>query len=234
MTTIIQKEAIILAGGFGTRLQGVLKDLPKPMAPIHGRPFLEYILDWLIGFDYTHVVLSTGYLHEKVEEHFGTSYKGVELSYAHETEPLGTGGAIRFALSHCYTDEALVLNGDTLFRVNLAAFEHFFHEKNCMLAIALREVEEVSRYGSVIIGDDGQIIHFSEKEASEGRGLINGGVYYLSKKIFDKYPCAQKFSFEKELMEKLYMREQFFAMVSNGYFIDIGIPSDYARAQVEL
>ena len=228
------KEAIILAGGFGTRLQGVVKDLPKPMAPVAGKPFLTYILDYLIDYHYTRVVLSVGYLHEKIEECFGTQYKSLEIDYAVETEPLGTGGGIQYAMSKCYSDNVLVVNGDTLFKVNLVAFEKFFAEKQCLLSLVLREVEDVSRYGSVIIGDNNMIILFAEKESSEGRGFINGGVYLINRSLFERCPQSKKFSFEKDLMEKYYLREQFFGMPSDGYFIDIGVPADYARAQQEL
>lgn len=234
MTTIIQKEAIILAGGFGTRLQDVVNDVPKPMAPVNGRPFLTYVLDYLIEYKYNRVVLSVGYLHEKIEEYFGTQYKSLEIDYAVETEPLGTGGGIWFAMSKCHSDNVLVVNGDTLFKVDLSAFERFFTEKQSPLSIVLREVEDVSRYGSVMIGDNNLIVMFSEKESSEGSGLINGGVYLINRSLFDKYPQPKKFSFEKDLMMKFYTKELFYGMPSDGYFIDIGIPKDYARAQQEL
>ena len=228
------KEAIILAGGFGTRLQGVVKDVPKPMAPVNGKPFLTYILDYLIDYGYTKVVLSVGYLHEKIVEHFGNQYKTLQIDYAVETEPLGTGGGIAYAMSKCTSDNVLVINGDTMFKVNLSDFEQFYAEKKCLLAIALREVDDIARYGSVTIGNNNMIILFSEKGASAGRGFINGGVYMIDRKLFEKYPKTGRFSFEKDLMEKLYTQEQFFAMPSDGYFIDIGIPEDYARAQNEL
>jgi D-glycero-alpha-D-manno-heptose 1-phosphate guanylyltransferase len=230
----MMKEAIILAGGFGTRLQGVVKDLPKPMAPVNGRPFLTYILDYLIEYGYTKVVLSVGYLHEKIEEFFGNQYKSLEIDYAVETEPLGTGGGILFAFSKCETDNVLVINGDTMFKVDLDAFERFHQEKEGMLSIVLREVEDVSRYGSVVIGGNYMITLFSEKQATVGRGFINGGVYLIDKKLFDKYPQQQKFSFEKDLMTRYYTQEMFYGMPSDGYFIDIGIPEDYARAQREF
>ena len=228
------KEAIILAGGFGTRLQGVVKDLPKPMAPVNGRPFLTYILDYLIEYHYTRVVLSVGYLHEKIEEFFGTQYKSLEIDYAVETEPLGTGGGILFAFSKCKTDNVLVINGDTMFKVDLDEFERFHHERHSLLSIVLREVEDVSRYGSVVVGGNDMITLFSEKQATAGRGFINGGIYLIDRKLFDKYPQPQKFSFEKDLMTKFYTQEMFFGMPSDGYFIDIGIPEDYERAQREL
>ncbi|MBR6131120.1 MAG: nucleotidyltransferase family protein [Bacteroidales bacterium] len=230
----VNKEAIILAGGFGTRLQGVVKDLPKPMAPINGRPFLTYILDYLIEYQYDKVILSVGYLHEKIEEYFGSEYKNLAIDYAVETEPLGTGGGILNAMSKCTADNVLVINGDTLFKVDLNRFERFHLEKQGLLSIVLREVDDTSRYGSVAIGNDSMIILFTEKESSEGSGLINGGVYLINKKLFEKHPQPKKFSFEKDLMTKFYTQELFFAMPSDGYFIDIGIPKDYARAQEEL
>ena len=228
------KEAIILAGGFGTRLQGVVKDLPKPMAPVNGRPFLTYILDYLIDYEYQRVVLSVGYLHEKIVDYFGKKYKTLEIDYAVEEEPLGTGGGILFAMSKCTTDNVLVINGDTMFKVDLTAFEHFHQEKNGLLSIVLREVEDVSRYGSVVIGDNNLITLFAEKQVTFGHGFINGGVYLIHRKIFEKYPQPKKFSFEKDLMTKYYTQECFYAMPSDGYFIDIGIPEDYTRAQQEL
>ena len=230
----MKKEAIILAGGFGTRLQGVVKDLPKPMAPVNGRPFLTYILDYLIDYEYERVILSVGYLHEKIVDYFGRKYKTLEIDYAVEEEPLGTGGGIQFAMSKCENDNVLVINGDTMFKVDLDAFERFHREKEGLLSIVLREVEDVSRYGSVTISNDNLIALFAEKQVTFGRGYINGGVYLIHRKLFDKHPQPKKFSFEKDLMEKLYTQEQFFAMPSDGYFIDIGIPEDYARAQKEL
>ena len=227
-------KTVILAGGFGTRLQGVVKDLPKPMAPVNGRPFLTYILDYLIDYQYNKVVLSVGYLHEKIEEFFGTHYKSLEIDYAVETEPLGTGGGILFAMSKCTTNNVLVINGDTMFKVDLDAFERFHEEKGGLLSIVLREVEDVSRYGSVTISDDNLIALFIEKQVTFGRGYINGGVYLINRKLFEKHPQPRKFSFEKDLMTKFYTQELFYAMPSDGYFIDIGIPEDYARAQQEL
>ena len=228
------KEAIILAGGLGTRLQGVVKDLPKPMAPVNGRPFLTYILDYLIDYEYQRAVLSVGYLHEKIVDYFGKKYKTLEIDYAVEEEPLGTGGGILLAMSKCTTDNVLVINGDTMFKVDLTAFEQFYQEKNSLLTIVLREVEDVSRYGSVTISKDNLIALFAEKQVTFGRGYINGGVYLINRRLFEKYPQPKRFSFEKDIMTKYYTQECFYAMPSDGYFIDIGIPEDYARAQREL
>ncbi|MDR3235979.1 MAG: nucleotidyltransferase family protein [Prevotellaceae bacterium] len=229
----MRKEAIILAGGFGTRLQHVLHDLPKPMASIGNKPFLSYLFDYLLQYDYTHVVLSTGYLHEKIENYFHNTYKNLQLAYAHETEPLGTGGAIAFSLSKCLSNDILILNGDTFFKINLFSFYSFHQNNNSLLTIALRQVKDVSRYGSVEIDNQRKIISFKEKEAATGNGLINGGVYLLNKKLLQNIPQS-KFSFEKDILEKFYKEQSFYGYPFSDYFIDIGIPDDYEKAQKEL
>jgi D-glycero-alpha-D-manno-heptose 1-phosphate guanylyltransferase len=229
----MRKEAIILAGGFGTRLQHVLPDLPKPMAPINNKPFLSYLFDYLLQYDYTHVALSTGYLHEKIENHFHNTYKNLQLSYAHEAEPLGTGGAIAFSLSKCLSENVLILNGDTFFKINLFSFYSFHQKNDGLLTIALRQIKDVSRYGSVEIDNQKKIISFKEKEAATGNGLINGGVYLLNKKLLQNIPQS-KFSFEKDILEKFYREQPFYGYLFPDYFIDIGIPEDYEKAQNEL
>jgi D-glycero-alpha-D-manno-heptose 1-phosphate guanylyltransferase len=226
-------EAIILAGGFGTRLQHILPNVPKPMAPIGDSPFLSILLDELSSFGITDVVLSTGYLHEQIEEYYHNDYQGIKLSYAHETEPLGTGGAIKYALSFCKTEKVFILNGDTLFRVNLHTFAAFHQQHNSDLSIALRQVDDVSRYGSVSISPDGKILNFKEKNSDFGKGLINGGIYLLKKNILDNI-SAKTFSFEKDFMEKYYTQQLFYGYPCGGYFIDIGVPEDYARAVQKL
>lgn len=231
---MVMKQAIILAGGFGTRLQSVLKDLPKPMAPVNGRPFLTYILDYLIDNSYTDVVLSVGYMHKKIEDFLGNCYKSINLEYAVENEPLGTGGAIAYALEKCSEDDVLVLNGDTLFKANLLHLEDFHKKNNSPLSIVLRHVDDTSRYGNVVVDENCRIIDFKEKRNSSGQGTINGGIYLIHNNIIKNFGLPKKFSFEKDLMEKFYMQQSFFGVESDGYFIDIGIPEDYLRAQGEL
>lgn len=230
----MNKEAIILAGGFGTRLQGVVKDVPKPMAPVNGRPFLTYILDYLIEYQYNSVVLSVGYLHEKIEEFFGSQYKSLQIKYAVETEPLGTGGGIAYALSFCTNENVLVLNGDTLFKADLLSLEQFHTQHHSLLSIILRHVADTSRYGSVTISESGRILRFTEKNNASGEGTINGGIYMINNELIKKLDLPAKFSFEKDLMEKYVETLPFYAQCSSNYFIDIGIPEDYARAQIEL
>ncbi|MCQ2298596.1 MAG: nucleotidyltransferase family protein [Bacteroidales bacterium] len=228
------KEAVILAGGFGTRLRHVVSDVPKPMAPIGERPFLEILIDYLATFGYDHIVLSTGYLHEKIEQHFGCEYKGIRISYAQETTPLGTGGGILNALQHCQNETVTVLNGDTMFKVDYSALEQFHQQNGTMLSIFLRQVDDTSRYGSVEIDNSHRIIRFAEKSESQGQGWINGGIYRMDKALFDGYQVGDTFSFEKDIMQANYQSKSLFALPSSSYFIDIGVPDDYFRAQKEL
>ena len=227
-------EAIVLAGGRGTRLQSVVSDVPKPMAPINGRPFLCYIFDMLLSHGYNHVVLSTGYMHEVIEQYFGDRYRDLAISYARELSPLGTGGGLLNAIQHCHTDAVTVLNGDTLFHVDFEALHRFHQMHNTPLSIVLRHVDDTSRYGSVLTDADGRITSFVEKADSQGAGYINGGIYLLSPTLFDGRTVGDVFSFERDIMQSQYAQTPFYAMASDGYFIDIGIPEDYARAQREF
>ena len=227
-------EAIVLAGGFGTRLQSVVSDVPKPMAPVAGRPFLCYLLDSLLRQGYTRAVLATGYLHEKVESYFGTDYHGLALAYARETEPLGTGGAMVNALQHCRSESVTVLNGDTLLLADLRDFQQFYLQQRTPLAVVLRTVEDAGRYGAVDIDADGRITSFHEKDPQHGAGLINGGIYQISRSLLDAYAVGEPFSFEREVLQRRYRDEAFYGYRTEGYFIDIGVPDDYRRAQSEL
>jgi len=178
-------EAIILAGGLGSRLRATVPDLPKPMAPIHGRPFLEYLLDYWVGQGVNRFVLSVGYKRDIIEEHFATRYKGTEVDYAVEDQPLGTGGGLLLALKHLRrTGPFLIMNGDTFFEVDLAPMRRYHQEKRADLTIALREVEANSRYGSVGIDKEAKITTFDNRARTSGRALINGGVYLAEKSAF--------------------------------------------------
>jgi D-glycero-alpha-D-manno-heptose 1-phosphate guanylyltransferase len=227
-------EAIILAGGFGTRLQKILGEIPKSMAPVAGRPFLEYLLDYLILNGANKFVLSVGYRSEVIIEHFGSAYRGVEIDYAVEEEPLGTGGGIKLALGKCHDDHVLALNGDTLFLADLKDFysKHLsYHPK---ISIALREVEDISRYGSVRINDDFILTAFGEKSAQRFEGLINAGIYCISREWFMANSLSGAFSLETDCLAKWYKQGILAGFLYNAYFLDIGIPEDYQRAQHEF
>ena len=208
--------------------------MPKPMAPVAGRPFLCHLLETLKDEGYGHIVLATGYLHEKVEGYFGSDYDGLRIDYAVEKEPLGTGGAIVNGLQHCDCAMVTVLNGDTMFKIDHKRLIAASEEKETPLAIALRQVENSGRYGSVECDDEGRIIAFREKDDKGLPGYINGGIYRIDRHLLDGFPEGRQFSFEKEVLQKEYMEKRFYGVRFDGYFIDIGIPEDYERAQREL
>lgn len=216
---------IILAGGFGTRLSTVVKDVPKPMAPINGKPFLHYIFEELQEQNIQEVILSVGYLHEAIQDFFKEEYLGIKIKYSIETEPLGTGGGIKQAFDFI-EDDAFVLNGDTFFDIELSKLKI----DNSDISIALKPMFEFDRYGTVELNETNRIISFNEKKYCE-HGLINGGVYYFKKTIFDKLEVGNKFSFEKEVLEKNVQNLKIQGKTFDNYFIDIGIPEDYQKAQ---
>lgn len=228
-------EAIILAGGFGTRLQTVVKDVPKPMAPVDGRPFLDYVLMYLKHYGIQHVVLSTGYLAHKISGYYKDSYEGMEISYAVEETPLGTGGGIRLAMEQCDTKDILVLNGDSFFDVNLDTYFAQYRGFGSDGALALRKVGNASRYGTIIQGNEQRIAAFKEKDSVDKPGLINGGVYLLNKELFMlSTPEAKAFSIEKDFFETRLSAITLCGFEHDGYFIDIGIPGDYQQAQEDF
>lgn len=224
------KEAIILAGGMGTRLQGVVSDIPKPMAPIGDKPFLTIIFDFLLQHKVERAILSVGYKYEVIKEHYGVEYKGLELVYSVEENPLGTGGAIQLALSHVLGDGVLILNGDSYIDVDVQDFSLAVESQN--FGMVIKEMTNFDRYGTVTI-EGRNIISFQEKKALV-RGYINTGVYYLKKDYLLSLQLPEKFSFENDFMEKYYTQTSFIAFETKGFFIDIGIPEDYARAQKEF
>lgn len=225
-------EAIILAGGFGTRLRSVVSDVPKPMAPIRGVPFLTYIMNHLQTFDVNHVVLSTGFLHDQIANHFGNRYGNIKLSYSQEMTPLGTGGAIKKALAQIEEPHCLILNGDTLFNVDIKRMIAFHIEKKSDITLAVKTMYDFDRYGT-IERDGTRVVDFIEKTRREF-GAINGGVYIVNSTIFDEETLPESFSFETGFMEPFVTRKNIQAFESDAFFIDIGIPEDYQRAQKVL
>ena len=227
------REAVILAGGFGTRLSHVVSDVPKPMAPVYGKPFLTYVLDKLHDAGIEHVVLATGHLHEVIDSYFLNGYRGMTITCSYESTPLFTGGAIVQAARHIHSDTFLVLNGDTLFDIDFQQLYDFHITHQAHLTVALRHVEDTGRYGAVHT-DQGFITRFVEKDASQGSGDINGGIYCINLSWLISLPLPTKFSFEKELMQTFAGKEAFYGLSFSNYFIDIGIPEDYFRAQEEF
>lgn len=224
------KEAIILAGGKGTRLQSVVSQVPKPMALIGEEPFLSLLLNYLKKQGIEKVVLSVGYMYEKIQEVYQNEYNDLSISYSIENEPLGTGGAIAKALTFTESEHILVLNGDSFIKFQLQDICLPQAENQSLLV--LKEMHNVDRYGSVLL-DNNIITAFEEKQYKE-TALINAGVYILNRNIFNNKSLPEKFSFEKDFLEKEVENKTLLGKVINAYFIDIGIPEDYSRAQIEL
>ena len=220
-------EAIILAGGLGTRLRGVIGEMPKCMAPVDGKPFLQYQLEWLSRFDVSHVVLSVGYLREQIIDFIKEREWPFAVTFAVEKEPLGTGGGIRLALSKCRSKQVFVLNGDTFFNVDLNELTF-----TAPVTLALKPMRDFDRYGAV--DWDGDLVNaFCEKQYC-AEGVINGGVYAIDRSQLDMSLFPKTFSFEREVLEPLADYGLVAGVEQDGYFIDIGVPEDYARAQREL
>jgi len=225
-------ECIVLAGGLGTRLSSELGDLPKCMAPVNGQPFLAYVLNYLETQFVDHVILSLGYRHEAVTDWINTKGFTFKLHRVIEQEPLGTGGGIKLALNKSIKKEVFILNGDTLFDIDLRKMKtHLTAETKAVLA--LKPMKNFDRYGRVQMDENNNILSFEEKKPCDA-GLINGGIYLLNKSLenFKSFPA--KFSIEKDFLEKEVQAKTLKGFESDGYFIDIGIPEDYHRAQKEL
>lgn len=224
-------EAIVLAGGRGTRLKDVVPVLPKPMAPVAGRPFLEIVLCLLAGKGFRRVVLSLGHMADKVVAYFGDHFSGMDLIYEIEPIPLGTGGAARQALARCRADHVFVFNGDTYLDLEVADVEAHWQTHREPMIVAC-EVPDTARYGRLTTSGD-RVVGFSEKGAC-GRGLINAGCYVLPTAILDGFAPGQPFSLETDFLLQWAASRRLDLFVSQGRFIDIGTPEDYARAQIEL
>ena len=222
-------EAIVLAGGLGTRLRGVVDDVPKPMAPVQGRPFLALVLDQLVATGFKTVIFAVGYRHEAIRSYFGDDYRGLALRYSVEREPLGTGGAIRLACEQATARDVFVLNGDTYLELDFRAMLGAHAAARAELSMAICHVPDIARYGALEV-DDGVVQGFLEKGRS-GAGWINAGTYVLGPDLRARLLPQGAFSFEHDLLEPEVGSIRPFAFRASGLFIDIGIPEDYARIQ---
>ena len=226
-------EAIILAGGKGTRLQGIVSDVPKPMATVSGKPFLEHLIGFLAKQGVEKIIFSVGYKAEVIKEYFKEEYFGLKLEYVFEKEPLGTGGGLALAMEKVNGESTFVLNGDTLSMVSLESLSRFHSSVSADVTMVTKYMEDASRYGTIQLSSEGIIEDFQEKKKKEG--FINTGVYSITKRWFSETkPSAQKFSFEKDMMEVSLRKGAIYGFPFEGYFIDIGIPEDYDKAQKEI
>ena len=234
MTGLDDTTAVILAGGLGTRLREVVSDRPKVMAEVNGRPFLAYLLDQLATAGISRVVLCTGYMASQIQDTFGDSYRNMSLLYSIEDSPLGTGGALRKALPQLASDPVLVMNGDSFCEVDLGRFNHWHHDATAELAsLVTVHVEDVSRYGTVNVNEQNRVVHFCEKGAACGVGMINAGIYLIPTQVIASINPEVTVSLERDIFPSL-ITKGFAAFPCHGRFIDIGIPSDYHAASTVL
>lgn len=226
-------ECIILAGGLGTRLRSEVPDLPKCMAPVSGKPFLEYLINYLLQQGVVHFIFSLGYMHESIEEFLNQAYPTLSYKIVIEQEPLGTGGAIALACKNATSENVIIMNGDTMFKVNISELLNYHINNNAECTLSLKPMNDFERYGVVKINKDGSIQSFNEKKYYQS-GLINGGVYALNRISFLSVDFPEKFSFEKDYLEKYFSSNKMTGLIQDEYFIDIGIPEDFKRAGIEL
>lgn len=227
-------QAVLLAGGLGTRLKSVVSDRPKPMALIDGRPFMEYVVRDLLKDGIDHIIFAVGYKGGMVEEYFkdGSEF-GFKALYSYEEELLGTAGAIKLAGRLAEDHQLLVINADTFYRVDYRRLAQVKEEQGLDLALVLRQVEDVSRYGEVIL-EHNRLIGFNEKSSEARPGTINGGVYLIERSLLDEIPDG-RVSLEQEMIPGWMGEEKRLGgMVGEGYFMDIGIPEDYYQFEQDV
>jgi D-glycero-alpha-D-manno-heptose 1-phosphate guanylyltransferase len=225
------REAIVLAGGFGTRLRQMVPDLPKAMAPIAGRPFLEILLGSLARKGFERAVLSLGFMADRIAGHFGEGFAGISLEYVVEDRPLGTGGGTRLAMASCHSDHVFVFNGDTFLDLEVDAVERQWQGQGHPIIVG-REVPDTARYGRLLTSQ-GLVTGFTEKGAA-GHGLINAGCYLFNRGQLDGFALKQPFSLEADYLAAAVSTIPFEVFMTAGEFIDIGVPEDFLRAQTVL
>jgi D-glycero-alpha-D-manno-heptose 1-phosphate guanylyltransferase len=228
-------QAIILAGGFGTRLQTVVKEVPKPLAPISGKPFLFWLIVYLQQQGVTHFIFSLGYLHHQVETFLKEEFPNLKYDCVVEKEALGTGGAIKICMLKSIEQDIIIVNGDTFFELNIKDFITFYRDTNSDCSIALTPMQNFDRYGSVTIDEQNIIHQFNEKKYCAS-GLINTGILIFNKEIFIKKTehLTQNFSYENDFLSPNISQIKVTGYIAPGYFIDIGIPEDYYKADKEI
>jgi NDP-sugar pyrophosphorylase family protein len=222
-------SAAILAGGFGTRLRPVFVDRPKVLAPVHGRPYLTILLDQLAGAGIEEVTLLTGFQSEQVRETLGETHAGLRLTYWEEPFPLGTAGAVRWALPKLATPTILLMNGDSYCAVDFAAFREFHKRTTAQVSLVLARASGATRFGNVLADHHGWVKCFAEK-AAVSTDWINAGIYLLERSMLKEIPVGQPFSLEREVLPDWVKRRRVFGFRCRGRFLDIGTPEAYAEA----
>ena len=227
---ISETTAAILAGGFGKRLRPIVSDRPKALAAVCNRPFILFLLDQLIAANIESAVLCIGYLGEKIKETLGHRYRSLSLLYSQETEPLGTAGALRRASPLFGSNSVLVMNGDSYFKAHLGVFCQWHRTQQSNASLLLTKVSNTNRFGRVIVARDGKIKCFQEKGEAKKSGWINAGIYMFENHVIQSIPANRDVSLEHETFPGL-IGQGLFGLKSEGFFVDIGTPSSYIKAQ---
>lgn len=226
-------QAVILCGGLGTRLQAAYDSGPKALAPVSGRPFLDYQLAWLARQGVRSAVLCVGYRHAQIEARYPAGAGDPVIRYSVEETPLGTAGAVKHAEAAIEGEQFFVMNGDSLADVSLAELLAFHRGHNALATIAVVEVADAARYGSVALDGDGRVTGFAEKGAASGPGRVNAGVYVMERAVLAMIPAGRAYSLEREVFPSLLGRS-LYGFSANGSFIDIGVPEDLRSAQTVI
>ena len=230
---MIPKELMILAGGSGTRIRESIPGLPKALAPVGNKPFIDHLIRFYLDQGLERFVFCLGIYQDQVIDHLESAFPNLDRIYVCESEPLGTGGAIRNGLGHCISNTVLAVNGDTYYAIELAKASAFHHMCGAECTLLLKHLDNTERYGRVELGKDYRVTGFIEKGIS-GEGLINAGAYLLNKRMFLANDLPLKFSFEKEYLEKYFINNRIYGLKQDRFFLDIGIPEDLVKAQTDI
>jgi D-glycero-alpha-D-manno-heptose 1-phosphate guanylyltransferase len=223
---IVDCDCVILCGGLGTRLKNIVKDVPKVMAPVNGRPFLDFIIQQLNDQGAARVILCTGYQADLIENYYREHYFGVTIDFSREIQPLGTGGALKNAHAAVSSDPFFVFNGDSFLPVDLNAFLDFHRKKNALASILVSPTSKAADFGSLEMDASDQVISFREKILDAQKPLVNAGIYCFDRTIFEYMPEEEKFSLENDFFPSL-VGEKFYGYRTDQEFIDIGTPERY-------
>lgn len=233
MSHATSMDAVILCGGKGTRLKSVVPDLPKPMAALNDKPFLELLLDYAAGFGFKRFILAAGYRGDVIEKHFSGAFPGLEIAVSRETEPLDTAGAVKNAASLIRTPQFLVMNGDSICRIDLRAFMDFHFSRRGRASVAVAKVADAGSFGSIVKDAGDRILSFREKVPA-GAGYVNAGIYILDKTVLDAVPPGARYSMERELLPALISGGEVYGYETESRLFDIGTPEGYREAGDKL
>ncbi len=230
MLSLSKIDVVILCGGFGKRLQGVIKDIPKPMAKIKHRPFLSILIDFIANYGFKHFILCTGYKADIIEKYYRQKNSNLSIEFSKEEKPLGTGGAIKNAENYIKSNPFLVVNGDSFCEINLKEFVDFHFRRDALISIAVTNTDVCDDYGTIDIDDSHRIIEFNEKIKGYKNRLINAGFYLLQREAFPLMPEKINFSIERDFFPKI-IKRNLYAFETQESLIDIGTPERYEKAK---